>query len=194
MKNLFSITTLIAWIFLIACGSEAPNLDWNKTAVQQNLKIGDAITVEGVAFSSVGRDPKIGRDSDNKLIWVKKEWESKIHTPVYDPNEPDDVDFNPNAPIGVVICTIYNPSAYEDLSRLDDMYPDKSPDYPELKHRIKFTGAIYSFEREFVESYNDKPGIYLACVRIHVTDLDVISSQSVSTDNQSSKQPAKPDN
>ena len=187
MKNLFSITTLIAWIFLMACGSDAPNLDWNKTAAQQNLKIGDAITVEGVVLSPVGRDIKIGWDSDNNLIWVKKEWESKINTSVYNPNKPDDALYDPNDPIGIVICTIYNPSAYEVLQRLDDMVIDKSPDYPELEHRIIFTGTIYSFERELVESHTDKPDIYLACVRIHVSDLDVISTKPI-------KQPEKSDN
>ena len=51
------------------------------------------------------------------------------------------------------------------LQRLDDMVIDKSPDFPKLEHRITFTGTIYSFERELVEIYTDKPAIYLACVR-----------------------------
>ena len=188
MKNLLCITTLIAWVFLIACSSEAPNLDWSKTAAQQNLKIGDAITVEGVALSPVGRGVKVGWDSDNNLIWVKKEWEPKINTSVYNPNKSDDALYDPNDPIGIVICTIYNSSAYEELSRLDEMVIDKSPDYPNLQHRIKFTGTIYSFQREFVEYNSDKiPDIYLACVRIYVSDLDVISTQPI-------KQPSKPDN
>ena len=181
MKNLLCITTLIAWVFLIACSSEAPNLDWSKTAAQQNLKIGDAITVKGVTVSPVGRGIKIEWDSDNKIIWVKKGWEPKIHTSVYEPNK--SMFSRPNAPIGVVICTIYNPSAYGDLYRLDRMHPDNSPNYPRLSHRIKFTGTIYSFEREFVEGYSDIPGYFLTCVRIDVTDLDVISSQSNSRDN-----------
>ena len=186
MKNLLCITTLIAWIFLIACSSEAPNLDWNKTASQQNLKIGDAITVEGVCHGTVGRDMKFGRDSDNNLIWVKEEWESKVNTLVYNPDKPGDADFNPNAPIAFVECTIYNPSTYEVLQRLDDMVIDKSPYHPELEHRITFTGTIYSFERALVKIYPDKPDIYLACVRIHVSDFDVISTKST-------KQPEKSD-
>ena len=186
MRNLFSIIVFVACVFLVACDPGVPNLDWNKTADQQNLKIGDSIIVEGVAYESIGRNYKIEFDSDSKIIWVKKSWESKTHTTIYNPNEPDDADFNPNAPIGVVICTIYNPSAYEQLSRIDDMYPDKrkTGDYTKLKHRIKFTGKIYSFERELVEGYKDKPDIYLACVRIHVSDLEVINSQPYSIDKE----------
>ena len=174
--RMFAVFVFIS-IFFLGCDS-TKSLDWNQTASDQHFKIGDIINVEGAVVDPIGRRINLDWDSDSKTsFWIKGEWESKTHTSVYNPNEPEKSYFNPNAPIGVVICTIYNPSAYEDLARIDDMYPKKSDDLVMLIHRIKFTGTIYSFERKLVKSYNDKPDIYLACVRIHVTDLEVIHTR-----------------
>lgn len=122
-------------------------------------------------------------DSNNEIVWEKEQWGSKVHLSAYNPNEPDDADFDPNAPIGSVICTIYNPSYYESLNRLRDTSPDKrkSGEYTLIKHRIEFTGTIYSFEREHIESHNDMPDSYLPCVRIHVENLTVVSSKPIET-------------
>ena len=52
----------------------------------------------------------------------------------------------------------------------------RSPPY--ISHKIKFEGTIHSFKREIVEtSRKEVPKVSLASVRIHVTDLELISSR-----------------
>ena len=177
MKNMTLILSAIAIFF--GCSNEPNLLDWNKTANQQNLEIGDTIRVEGEVYDKIGNPYKTNFDfgSENYLFQVKQGWEAKTHTSVYNPKEPDSSGFNPNAPIGVVICTIYNPSAYESLQRIDDMYPTKTKDFFTLVHKFIFDGTIYSFEKEFVKGYQDRPDAYLSSVRIHVTDLTYIGTR-----------------
>ena len=177
----FSLIFIILLVFSFGCNSDSKTLDWSKTAKQQKLKIGDTISVEGVVYDPIGRDIKPGRSS-GEFVWVKQEWKAKTYVSVYNPDEPDDSPFNPNAPIGVVFCTIYNPSAYKGLQRLADMYSDRSPTYPMYEHRLRFVGTINSFERKFVESYNENPDVYLNCVRMDVTALDLINSQLIPPD------------
>ena len=181
----FPLFLIIYLVFSFSC--DTPNkpkvLDWNKTANQQNFELEDLIRVEGVVYDPIGNPLKFKFDKDTgKSFWRQKGWESKTHTSVHNPHDSSDSDFNPNAPIGVVICTIYNPSAYEPLQRLNDMYSGNLEDYPVLEHKMSFTGTIYSFEKEFVQSYNDKPDYYLSCVRIHVTDITYISSRDWTKD------------
>ena len=164
-------------VVLIGCSNQPPTLDWEKTADAQNFKIGDIIIVEGETFDPIGNPLKLEWDSDEKThYWVKKGWESKTHVSVYKPSENGD-DYHPNDPIGVVVCTVYNPSAYDSLKRIDDMYPERSKGYLYLIHRIRFIGKIYSFERYFVKSYGENPDYYLAAVRIHVTAIEVLESK-----------------
>ena len=49
MKNL----ALVFFVFFVAFGCESgPKvLNWNKTASEQNLQIGDTLTVEGIAYN-----------------------------------------------------------------------------------------------------------------------------------------------
>ena len=50
MKNLALVFMSI--IVIIGCESGPKTLDWNKTASQQKLKVGDAIVLEGITTSS----------------------------------------------------------------------------------------------------------------------------------------------
>ena len=156
---------------------EVKPLDWNKTAKEQGLKTGGTITIEGLIFSGdISREYDWKSDSDEDesvYINIKKPWDAELHVPMYNLLYQG----KPNVPIGVVVCTIFNPSAYEAMQEIDAMYPDKTPEPPYISHTIKFEGTIHSFKREIVETSSEEvPKVSLASVRIHVTDLELISS------------------
>ena len=160
---------------ITAHAPEVKRLDWNKTAKEQGLKIGDTITIEGLIYSDdISREYDWKSDSDeDESVYIKKPWDAELHVPMYSRHYRQ----KPNVPIGVVVCTIFNPSAYEAMQKIDAMYPDKTPESPYISHDIKFEGTIHSFKREIVEtSSKEVPKVSLASVRIHVTDLELISS------------------
>ena len=161
---------------ITANAPEVKSLDWDKTAKEQGLKNGDTITIEGLIHSRhISRDYEYERDSDtDEWAYIKQPWDAELHVPMYNLHYRE----KPNVPIGVVVCTIFNPSAYEAMQKIDAMYPDKTPEPPYISHDIKFEGTIHSFKREIVEtSSKEVPKLSLASVRIHVTDLEVISSR-----------------
>lgn len=173
-------------VILIGCDT-THKLNWNKTAKQQGLKIGDLIRVEGVCYDIVvyklarNEDGRLIEDYETKqLVWHKQNWKdgnSKINISAYNPDEDSDA-FNPLDPIGIVRCTVYNPSFYESLNKLADMYPEERiGGLSGLEHHIAFTGEIYSFEKDEVPAMADRPITYLNCVHIHVQDIQVISSK-----------------
>ena len=89
---------------------------------------------------------------------------------------------NPNAPIGTVIGTIYNPMHNETLTRLRDLHPDTATIYesPSIKHRFEVVGRIHSFKRDVVLNPDDtQPNISLTAVRIHVESLTHIESINI---------------
>ena len=153
---------------------EVKQLDWDQTAKEQGLKNGDTITVEGFIYSSdIRRDYKYERDSDTgEYMYIKQPWDAELHVPMYCPGYRK----KPNSPIGVVVYTIFNPSVYEVMQKIDAMYPDKTPQYPNIVFTMKFEGTIQGFKREIVETYDEEvPKLSLASVRIHVTNLEIIS-------------------
>ena len=154
---------------------EVKQLDWEQTAKAQGLKNGDTITVEGTVHArNIGRDYEYERDSDKaESVYTKKPWEAELHVPMYCQGYYQ----KPNSPIGVVVCTIFNPSFYEEMQKIDAMYPDKTSDRPRILFTMKFEGTIYSFKREIVEHYDEEvPKLSLASVRIHVSKIEIISS------------------
>lgn len=135
MENLASV--LIALIVILGCEStpKAPalkTLDWNKTASEQELKIGDTIIVEGLAYDIVEyyyTNRRIFPSLTDLPYFVvhvpcamSKTWNEEISIPLYNPEKPD-VKENPNVPIGSVVCVIFNPKYEEDLMALPEMYP-----------------------------------------------------------------------
>ena len=182
--------TLLITASLISIGCDTPHeLNWTKTAKQQNMKIGDVIKVGGLCYQGLA-DYRLAKDKNGRLIedyekrelvWIKQEFggkSSKKDIHIHDPNDETE-QFNPLAPISVVVCTVYNPSYYESLKRLSDMYPAERLDYdPTLIHHIEFTGEVYSFEKYELRIL-DKPAVYLNCVRINIEDINVISTKTL---------------
>ena len=162
-------------VLTTGCDTGARTLDWNKTAKQQGFEVGEVIIVEGIVFDPIGFDFRFDLSDTKNMKYVKTGWESKTHTEVYYDSEENR---SLNAPISVVVGTIYNPSAFESLQRLDDMYPDESSDYPHRQHIVRVTGEIYSFEKKFKKSLLDNhPDRYLSCVRIEVANFEVLHSE-----------------
>ena len=137
---------LIFFVFVVAFGCEsdikAPEkqsqsqlpetLDWNKTASEQNLKVGDVLTVEGIAYNIFNYEYKhrsvtgIGHVQSVGLlerpIVLPPEISISLHSP-----DTEYVIRNPNVPIGAVVCTIYNPRFNENLAyenrEFNNLYP-----------------------------------------------------------------------
>ena len=160
-------------------------LDWEKTANEQRLKIGDTILVEGITTDRLhrgyGRNYDLVFNPDGGIIESKaRKWEMEINA-ILDKPGPINLHKNPNRPIGLVISTIYNPSAYNALRKIDDLYPPKMlkmSDLPSYEHRLKVKGEIFSFERETIESHSeDTPAYIVSCVRIEVLEIELIDSK-----------------
>ena len=149
MKNL----ALVFFVFVVAFGckseTKAPEkqsqsqlpetpqlpktLDWNKTASEQYLQIGDTLTVEGIAYNifPYGYKPRnvsgIGHVTSVAHLERPFVFPPELSISLYNPDQPD-VTKNPNVPIGSVVCTIYNPDhneylGYDENEELRKMYP-----------------------------------------------------------------------
>ena len=170
------IAIAIMMLAVIGC-DPVKDLDWDRTAKDQRLRIGNRVKVDGVAYGLSVYELK--KNGNTEIFWAKKNWDTTLDFWVYNPdaespeNDPYDPK-NPNAPIGTVICTIYNPMHNEILMRLRDMYPDtvKLGESSPMKHRFEITGRIHSFKRDLVTSADEtQPDISLTAVRIHAESL-----------------------
>ena len=165
---------IVVAMALVGC-DPVKNLDWDRTARDQGLRIGNQVQVEGITY---GLNIYKFKKTDNyENIFVKKTWDTEMNFWVYPDNSINDI--NPNSPIGTVIGTIYNPMHNEVLTELRDMYPDevKMLESPRLKHRFELIGRIHSFKRATKTSADDTmPDISLTAVRIHVESLKHIES------------------
>ena len=158
------------------------NLDWEKTTEDQPLRIGNRLKVDGITYGLAVYELKAFTDS--KDMWVKKNWDTTLDLWTYNPDAPvDKTDLhnpiNPNAPIGTVICTIYNPMHHPVLKELRDTYPDTVTwdKYPKFRYRFEITGRIHSFKRAIIpDADHTKPDISLTAVRIHVETLTHVES------------------
>ena len=203
MKNL----VFVFFVFLIAFGCESEpkgpkTLDWNKTASEQQVEVGDTIVVEGITDNIVDYRNFDGSttdytDEETVEIFIRvptsyrNSWDEEISIPLFNPEQPD-VTESPNAPIGIVICTIYNPSHNKDLQTIYERYPEfvvqetridaagralRSSSFygkhihPLFLHRFRFTGTIRRIGRQKVES------VSLHSLDIEVSDVVVISSE-----------------
>ena len=200
MKNLSLM--FIAVIVILGCESSPKTLDWNKTASEQKFKVGDTIVVEGITTNIVNyKDTKgsVTEGSTKEALFVSPadsyriQWNEEISIPLFNPEQPD-VMGNPNVPLGIVICTIYNPSHNKDLQVLYEMYPNLvvqetrkdalsrffSPYqfklervHPHISHRFRFIGTIHSIGRKIIG------GVSLSSVDIEVSDITVIGSEQL---------------
>lgn len=165
------IAILLFVVVALAGCDPTRNLDWEKTATDQPLRIGNRLKVDGITYGLGIYEFKKTDNPEN--LWFKKTWGTTLDLWTYNPNNPIN-DINPNAPIGTVICTIYNPMHNEVLKALRDTYPDKIKvsEFPNVKHRFEITGRIHSFQRAVTPSADDtQPDISLTAVRINVESL-----------------------
>ena len=210
MKNL----VFVFFVFLIAFGCESEpkgpkTLDWNKTTSEQQVEVGDTIVVEGITDNIVDYRNSDGFTRDNTdeetvEIFIRvptsyrNSWDEEISIPLFNPEQPD-VTENPNVPIGIVICTIYNPSHNKDLQTIYETYPKfvvqetridaagrffGAPSFysssfygkyihPLFLYRFRFTGTIRRIGRQKVER------VSLHSLDIEVSDVVVISSEQL---------------
>ena len=153
------------------------NLDWDRTAKEQRLRIGNRVKVDGIRWGLAIYEFRNSDNSEN--LWFKKTWDTTLNLSIYNPDEATNENnpispINPNAPIGTVICTIYNPTYHPILKELRDAYPDavKMSEMPAIKHRFEVIGRIHSFKRNTIPNPDDtKPDFSLTAVRIHVENL-----------------------
>lgn len=131
--------TLFVFFIVLGCQSETKTpkeqvpkvLDWNKAASEQNLKIGDTITVEGIAYNIYPYNYHERLIVHETVISVAALQVESIppeaSIPVYNPNQPD-VESNPDVPIGAVVCTIYNLMLNKDVQKMQVyLYPFRVP-------------------------------------------------------------------
>ena len=111
---------------------ETKTLDWNKTVSEQNLKVGDVLTVEGIAYNIFNYEYKHRRVTGighvqsvgllERPIVLPPEISISLHSP-----DTEYVIRNPNVPVGAVVCTIYNPRFNENLAyenrEFNNLYP-----------------------------------------------------------------------
>lgn len=163
-------------ITLVGC-DPVKQLDWDRTAKDQHLRIGNRVKVSALAYNLPVYEFKGFTDPDK--VWIKKKWDTELDLWTYNPDAyVDEVDTfdpaNPNAPIGTVICTIYNPTYHPVLKPLRDTYPDtvKKGEYPKNKYRFEIIGRIHSFKRDIMPAGDDpEADISLTAVRINVESL-----------------------
>ena len=176
MKNIAIV--IVVTLAVIGC-DPVKELDWDRTAKEQHLRVGNRIKVDGLAFGLPVYELKD--------MWVKKNWGTEMDLWTYNPDAPIDENnphnpINPNAPIGAVICTIYNPTYNETLKRLRDIYPDtaKMGEYPTFRYRFEIVGRIHSFKRAVTPAGDDpEVDISLLTVRIYVESLTHIESINI---------------
>ena len=176
MKYIPIVIVLMLAISVTGC-DPLKELDWDRTAKEQRLRIGNQVKVDALVYNLPVYELK--KNGNTEIIWVKKNWDTTLDLWVYNPdaetpeNDPYNP-INPNAPIGTVICTLYNPMHNETLTKLRDMYPDtvKLGESSSMKRRFEITGRIHSFKRDIVPSADEtQPDISLTAVRIHVDSL-----------------------
>ena len=204
MKNL----VFVFFVFLIAFGCESEpkgpkTLDWNKTTSEQQIEVGDTIVVEGITDNIVDYTNSDGwtrdRFEETGEVYIRVpqsdriSWDEEISIRLFNPEQPD-VTENPNIPIGIVICTIYNPLHNKDLQTIYETYPEFVVQetridaagrvlrgssfygkhiHPLFLHRFRFTGTIRRIGRQKVER------VSLHSLDIEVSDVVVISSEQL---------------
>ena len=166
---------LFLLIVIVGC-DPVKNLDWDRTAKSQRLRVGNQVKFIGITY---GLPMYKFKKTDNATtLWFKKNWDTELDLWTYNPDNPVN-DVNPNAPIGTVIGTIYNPMHNQTLKALRNTYPNTTTifEFPNRKHKFEVIGRIHSFKRATKTSADDTmPDISLTAVRIHVESLTHIES------------------
>ena len=167
------ITLLLLFVVISAGCDSMKKLDWTKRADQQGLAIGDTITVETTVWDLVSYTFEKKADS---YMWTQRAWGSELAVWGFNPDDPS-YEFAANAPIGVVVCKIYNPSEDETMRFLRDLYPDTAAEYPTQSHVLRFVGRVSGLQRQKTEKMaDDKPPLSLRAVHLSVDSVTVIEA------------------
>ena len=159
------ITLLLLFVVISAGCDSMKKLDWTKRADQQGLAIGDRITVDATVWNLVSYENKT-----DSYMSTKKPWGSELAVWAYNPDDPSD-EFDANAPIGVVVCKIYNPSQDKTMRFLRDLYPETPAILTTQLHVLRFVGRVSGFQRQ-----NVQPAVSLRAVRLSVESVKVIEA------------------
>ena len=165
------ITLLLLFVVISAGCDSMKKLDWTKRADQQGLAIGDTITVDATVWNLVNHSLEKKTDSE---MWTKTPWGSELAVWAYNPDDPSD-EFDANAPIGVVVCKIYNPSQDKTMRFLRDLYPETPTRFQ--SHVLRFVGRVSGFQRQTTPEISDvQPAVSLRAVRLSVDSVKVIEA------------------
>ena len=162
------------------CGDGTKNLDWERTAFGQGLEVGQVIRFDAMLYDL--HIYKIENVTDKKWVWKKRDWDTEIYLYTYNPADPTyeltQKPYNVHAPIGVVVCKVFNPVHHDGLNRVRNDYPETGTqnNFPSRQHKIEVIGRIASIKRETIplsvldETETD---ISLPAVHVHVNSLNV---------------------
>ena len=154
--------TLFVCIVVLGCQSETKTpkeampkiLDWNKTPSEQNLQIGDTITVKGIAYNlysykyndrAVFSKEVLEREILNVASLAAVDFSPEMSIPLYNLDQPD-VESNPNVPIGAVVCTVYNPMHNVHLKEMYKVYP----------YRVPLESKKEAIRRAYIKRHSDE--------------------------------------
>ena len=161
-------------VSIVGCDS-TKRLDWTQRTNQQGLEIGNTITVDGRVFGIVNYKYVTGEDSN--FVWEKSDWASEFEFWVYDPADSTDDELDPSAPIGVVVCKVYNAEHDEAMLSLRDTYPETADDYPSPIHRLEIVGRVTGLEMQKTPKMADgTPPMSLRAVQLDVDRVEVIEA------------------
>ena len=169
------ITLLLLFVVIIAGCDSMKKLDWTKRADQQGFAIGDTITVDATVWDLVSY---ISEKKTDSYMWTQRAWGSELAVWAFNPDDLSD-EFDANAPIGVVVCTIYNPSQDEAMRFLRELYPDTAArgEYPTKSHVLRFVGRVSGFQRQTTPEMADgTPPMWLRAVQLSVDSVKVIEA------------------
>ena len=204
--------TLFVFFIVLGCQSETKTpkeqvpkvLDWNKAASEQNLKIGDTITVEGIAYNLFDYNYKerfVIDDYIRPASLQAVDFSAKLSIPLYNPDAPD-VESSPKVPLGSVVCTVYNPMHNRYLKAMYMLYPFSVPleskkdanyyNYIEKRRNQKRPPYNLSLSDHLIVQHKFQVtgtvqgfgrrtlrDVSLLCVDIEVSDLTVTESKKV---------------
>ena len=165
------ITLLLLFVVISAGCDSMKTLDWTKRADQQGLAIGDTITVDATVWNLVRYENKT-----DSYMSTKKPWGSELAVWAYNPDDPSD-EFDANAPIGVVVCKIYNPSQDKTMRFLRDLYPETPAILTTQLHVLRFVGRVSGFQRQTTPEISDvQPAVSLRAVQLSVDSVKIIEA------------------
>ena len=79
------IAPLLFWVIVLAGCDPVKDLDWERTAKDQHLRIGNRVRVDGIRWGLALYTFKRSDLTDN--LWYKKTWDTELDLSIYNPDE-----------------------------------------------------------------------------------------------------------